>query len=145
MGGGLTTRSRSAALRAQLELLGEGAQERDYRSERSSGGTGIMETNIEVRSELRFERGDNYRGPGVLLGVILTYETDRARRAAAEVRSGERASLSVEFLFPARANRFFCARGPVGTSGSGGSRRCCARMFRQSPRSASDRDDTEWR
>ena len=70
-----------------------------------------METNIEVRSELRFERGDNYRGPGVLLGVILTYETDRARRAAAEVRSGEARKSLRGVSFPCSSKPFLlCAR-----------------------------------
>ena len=37
-----------------------------------------MNGKIEIRSEIRFERGDSYSGPGVLTGVILTYGTDEA-------------------------------------------------------------------
>ena len=33
----------------------------------------MNESKIELRSELRFDRGDEYRGPGRLSGVLVKY------------------------------------------------------------------------
>ena len=59
---------------------------------------------IEVRSEIRFERGDSYSGPGVLSGVILTYgdeaiitrEGKRERFAARSVYLSPSISLNLQ-------------------------------------------------
>ena len=64
----------------------------------------MNETKIEIRSELRFDRGDPYRGPGTLSGVILTYgdeavitrEGRRERFAARSVYLSPAISLNVQ-------------------------------------------------
>ena len=63
-----------------------------------------MNGKIEIRSELRFDRGDPYRGPGTLSGVILTYGAEavitaagrRERFAARSVYLSPSISLNVQ-------------------------------------------------
>ena len=67
-------------------------------------GAAAMNGKIEIRSELRWDRGDPYRGPGTLSGVILTYgdeaiisrEGRRERFAAASVYLSPSISLNVQ-------------------------------------------------
>ena len=52
----------------------------------------MNESKIELRSELRFDRGDEYRGPGRLSGVLVTYGDEavidsRGRKERFEARS----------------------------------------------------------